>query len=156
MLDGIRFEFRASRVVLVIDEANHLSLECLETLRELLDRPPHFSLLFAGSHDLKRKFDEFSATLEQWNSRIIAKVRLPGLERREARGIVEREIGQLLRDRPRQEAEQLVDELIANSTTRDAFDGGRTYVNVRTLTNALDQIKAATLPPETEASEEAR
>jgi len=63
---------------------------------------------------------------------------------------------EFLRDRPRQEAEQLVDELIANSTTRDAFDGGRTYVNVRTLTNALDQIKAATLPPETEASEEAR
>ncbi|MGD0790113.1 MAG: ATP-binding protein [Terracidiphilus sp.] len=143
MLAGIRFEFRSHRVLLIIDEANHLSIECFEILRELLDRPPYFSLLFAGSHDLKRKFDEFSATLEQWNSRIIAKVRLPGLERDEARGIIEREIGELLRARTAGEAKRLTDNLIASATVRDAFEGNRTYINVRTLTNALDQIKAA-------------
>ena len=143
MLAGIRFEFRSHRVLLVIDEANHLSIECFEILRELLDQPPYFSLLFAGSHDLKRKFDEFSATLEQWNSRIIAKVRLPGLERDEARGIVEREIGELLRERSAGDAKRLTDNLIANATVRDVFEGNRTYINVRTLTNALDQIKAS-------------
>jgi DNA transposition AAA+ family ATPase len=144
MLANIRFEFRHHRVLLVVDEAQHLSLDCFETLRELLDQPPYFSLLFAGSHDLKRKFDEFSATLEQWNSRIIAKVRLPGLERKEARGIIEREIGELLNQRrtPR-EAQKLIDELIKGATVRDAFEGNRTYINVRTLTNALDQIKAS-------------
>jgi len=147
MLSGIRFDFRNNRVVLVVDEAQHLSIECFETLRELLDQPPYFSLLFAGSHDLKRKFDEFSATLEQWNSRIIAKVRLPGLERAEACGIIEREIGELLSQRctPR-EAQKYIDDLIKGATVRDAFEGNRTYINVRTLTNALDQFKAAATP----------
>jgi DNA transposition AAA+ family ATPase len=147
MLANLRFDFRHHRVLLVVDEAQHLSLDCFETLRELLDQPPYFSLLFAGSHDLKRKFDEFSATLEQWNSRIIAKVRLPGLERAEACGIIEREIGELLSQRctPR-EAQKYIDDLIKGATVRDAFEGNRTYINVRTLTNALDQFKAAATP----------
>lgn len=143
MLSGIRFEFRHHRVLLVIDEAQHMSIECFEIVRELLDQPPYCSLLLAGSHDLKRKFDEFSATLEQWNSRIIAKVRLPGLERLEARGIIEREIGELLAGNTPHERERKADKLIAAATVRDAFEGNRTYINVRTLTNALDQIKAA-------------
>lgn len=155
MLNGIRFDYRNHRVLLVIDEAQHLSIDCFETLRELLDQPPYFSLLFAGSHDLKRKFDEFSATLEQWNSRILAKVRLPGLECGEAHGIIEREIGELLATRTPREAAQIADKLIASSTVHDAFEGNRTYINVRTLTNALDQIKASTaaasnVPAETE------
>jgi hypothetical protein len=144
MLANIRFDFQHHRVVLVVDEAQHLSLECLETLRELLDQPPYFSLLLAGSHDLKTKFDQFSATLEQWNSRLIAKVRLPGLERAEAVGIIEREIGELLNTRRSQtEARKLIDTLITGATVRDAFEGNRTYINVRTLTNALDRIKSA-------------
>ncbi len=141
MLNHLRFEFRNSRVIVVIDEAQHLSIECFETLRELLDRPPYFSLLFAGSHDLKVKFDKFSATLEQWNSRIIAKVRLPGLERAEARGIIEREIGNHLKTLSSQNAGSIVKGLIDSATVQDAFEGDRTYINVRTLTNALNQIK---------------
>jgi DNA transposition AAA+ family ATPase len=146
MIANLRFEFRNHRVVLVVDESQHLSLDCFEVLRELLDQPPYFSLLLAGSHDLKKKFDEFSATLEQWNSRIIAKVRLPGLERKEARGIVEREIGDLLKRKTAREAEDVIAALIGGATVRDAFEGNRTYINVRTLTNALDQIKAAAQP----------
>lgn len=143
MLSGIRFQFAHCRVLLVLDEAQHLSIECFETLRELLDQPPYFSLLFAGSHDLKSKFDKFSATLEQWNSRIIAKVRLPGLKEREAQGIIEREIGELLSSMDPKKASAKMKQLIATCTVRDAFEGSRTYINVRTLTNALDQIKAA-------------
>jgi hypothetical protein len=146
MISNLRFDFRHHRVVLVIDEAQHLNIECFEILRELLDQPPYFSLLFAGSHDLKKKFDEFSATLEQWNSRIIAKVRLPGLERKEARGIIEREIGAILKRKSARESEDIIAALISGATVRDAFEGNRTYINVRTLTNALDQIKAAAEP----------
>lgn len=147
MMTGIRFEFRNHRAVLVVDEAQHLSIDCFETLRELLDQPPYFSLLFAGSHDLKKKFDEFSATLEQWNSRLIDKVRLPGLERAEAVGIIEREIGELLNTRrTAHDARQIVDKLIAGATVRDVFESNRTYINIRTLTNALDQIRAAQQP----------
>jgi type II secretory pathway predicted ATPase ExeA len=141
MIAGIRFEYRQSRVVLVVDEAQHLSIECFETLRELIDQPPYFSLLLAGSHDLKKKFDEFSATLEQWNSRIIAKVRLPGLERGEARGIIDREIGELIATKTPRDRERLVEKLIAKATVRDAFEKNRSYLNVRTLVNALEQIK---------------
>lgn len=141
MLANLRFEFRHHRVVLVVDEAQHLDLDCFETLRELLDRPPYFSLLFAGSHDLKKQFDEFSATLEQWNSRIIAKVRLPGLESPEARGIVQSEIGHLLKSMGTQKAGELTKQLVESATVRDVFEGNRTYINIRTLTNALDQIK---------------
>jgi DNA transposition AAA+ family ATPase len=143
MLSGLRFDWRDQRVILLVDEAQHLSIPCFEVLRELLDRPPYVSLLFMGSHDLKRKFDEFSATLEQWNSRIIAKVRLPGLERMEARAIVLREIGALLGDRTPREVESLVGKLVAGATVTDHFEGDRTYINIRTLVNALDQIKAA-------------
>jgi DNA transposition AAA+ family ATPase len=142
MLQGIRFDFRNRRVLLVVDEAQHLSIECFETLRELLDQAPRFSLLFAGSHDLKKKFDEFSATLEQWNSRIIAKVRLPGLDRSEAIAIIHREIGELLRELEPQRAQAKIDKLITAATTKDHFERNRSYINVRTLTNALDQIKA--------------
>jgi len=143
MLNNIRFDFTGQRVLLVIDEAQHLDLESLETVRELLDRPPYFSLLLAGSHDLKKKFDQFSATLEQWNSRLIAKVKLPGLERPEAVGIIHREIGELLDQMPAAQAEKQIASLVAGATTRDAFDGQREYINVRTLTNALTQIRAA-------------
>ena len=142
MIQGIRFDYRDNRVVLCVDEAQHLSIDCFETLRELLDQPPYFSLLFAGSHDLKKKFDEFSATLEQWNSRIIDKKRLPGLAREEARAIVLREIGGFLESKSARQAETVIDKLIMAATARDEFEAARAYINVRTLTNALNQVRA--------------
>lgn len=142
MLANLRFDFQSRRVLLVVDEAQHLEIECFEVLRELLDQPPFFSLLFAGSHDLKQKFDRFSATLEQWNSRILAKVKLPGLEREEAYGIVRREIGTLLAPMPKEKSGALIEKLVDQAVTKDAFEKGRTYINIRTLSNALDQIKA--------------
>jgi hypothetical protein len=141
ILNNIRHEFQTRRVLLIIDEAQHLSIECFEILRELLDTPPHFSLLFAGSHDLKHTFDKFSATLEQWNSRIIAKVRLPGLLKDEAEGIVYREVGDVLRGMETQKAIALTAQLIEGATVKDAFNKGDKYINVRRLTSALDQIK---------------
>lgn len=142
MVASLRSKFRGRRVVLLVDEAQHLDVDCLETIRELLDEPPHFSILLQGSHDLKRRFDEFSATLEQWNSRIIAKVRLPGLERPEAVGIIHRELGDLLEGRAASEVDAMIERLIQGATVRDTFEGESTYINVRTLTNALNQIKA--------------
>jgi len=140
-LNGLRWEFRNRRVLLIVDEAQHLTIECFEVLRELLDESPFFSLLFAGSHDLKNTFDRFSATLEQWNSRIIAKVRLPGLEREEADGIIRRELADFISKMDASKAKMLVSELIKQSTSKDVFEKNRTYINVRTLTNALDQVR---------------
>lgn len=142
MLANLRFDFQGRRVLLIIDEAQHLSLDCFEVLRELLDQPPYFSLLLSGSHDLKAFFDRFSATLEQWNSRIIAKVLLPGLKRDEARGIVLREIGHILAGREHLEECKVIDALIDAATVQDAYAGKQKYINIRTLSNSLDQIKA--------------
>jgi type II secretory pathway predicted ATPase ExeA len=142
IMQNLSFEFRERRVLLVVDEAQHLSLDCFEALRELLDRPPHFSLLFSGSHDLKAIFDRWSATLEQWNSRMVDKIRLPGIDRQEAEAIVEREIGDWLRSLPNDSARaQKIDHLINGAISEDAFDKRRRYINVRTLSNALDQVK---------------
>ena len=138
---NLAFEFVGRRVLLVIDEAQHLDLHCLEALRLLLDRPPYFSLLLAGSHDLKISFDRLSARLEQWNSRIIRKVCLPGVTREEAEGIIRREAGSLLSGVDARVAEKKIAGLIASSTSKDAFENGRPYINVRTLTNALCAVR---------------
>jgi type II secretory pathway predicted ATPase ExeA len=138
---NLAHDFQGRRGLLVVDEAQHLSIDNFETLRALLDQPPHFSLLFAGSHDLKQTFDRFSSTLEQWNSRIVDKVRLPGVKVDEAEGIVRREIGELLKARTAESARKTIRALIAGATVKDGFEKDRRYVNVRTLCNALEAIK---------------
>ena len=56
VLRNLRFDLSQRKVLLVFDEAQHLSIECLETLREPLDQPPHCGLLFAGTHELEAIF----------------------------------------------------------------------------------------------------
>jgi type II secretory pathway predicted ATPase ExeA len=138
---NLSHEFQSRRVLLVIDEAQQLSMPCFETLRSVLDRPPNFSLLFAGSHDLKQLFDRFSATLEQWNSRIIEKVKLPGVEEDEAEGIIRREIGEMLKGHTAEGARKTIRSLIRCATVKDGFEKNRPYLNIRTLSNALLQLK---------------
>jgi hypothetical protein len=59
-----------------------LFLGCLETVRELLDEPPHFGLIFAGSHDVENKFNQIQ--MEQWRRRLQNTIVLQGLQREEA------------------------------------------------------------------------
>jgi DNA transposition AAA+ family ATPase len=72
ILRNLRFDLSQRKVLLVFDEAQHLSIECLETLRELLDQPPHCGLLFAGTHELEEIFTRQALELEQWRSRFHA------------------------------------------------------------------------------------
>jgi hypothetical protein len=158
---NLAFEFRERRALLVVDEAQHLGQMGFETLKILLDRPPHFSLLFAGSHDLKIMFDRFSASLEQWNSRLLDKVCLPGVSVDEAKGIAQRELGDYLRTLPAAEQRDMLDGMINDSIVWDVFAdqppspqmlkhrpsrsniaAGNAYINVRTLTNSLEETKA--------------
>jgi DNA transposition AAA+ family ATPase len=145
IIDRLREEHRRRRCLLVIDEAQHLSIECFEAVRELLDREPYFSLLFAGSHDLHLKFERSSATLEQWNSRIAQKVRLPGCTPEEALGIIDREIGAILATKPK--AAERAQKIVERCTVADAYipvaDGQpkATYINIRTLCNTLDDLQ---------------
>jgi DNA transposition AAA+ family ATPase len=148
MIRGLAWTFRTRRVLLVIDEAQHLSIKCLETIRELNDQPPCFSLLFAGSHTLKQTLDRFAATLGQLNSRIIIKLSLPGLVRTEADGIIRRELHAVIAKMSEAEIKVLVDELIRQSTEKDIFQEGRKYINVRTLTSVLNRMKMQLAAPE--------
>jgi len=138
---NLAFEFQCRRVVLAVDEAQHLSIDSLEALRALLDRPPNFSLLLAGSHDLHGTFDRLSSLLGQWNSRIIQKVKLPGVSVGEAEGIIEREVSEQLKAMTPEKRRKKIQLLIETCTTTDAFEEGCRYINIRTLVNSLDQIK---------------
>jgi DNA transposition AAA+ family ATPase len=91
-IHNLRWDFKGARVVLYFDEAQHLSIECFETVRELLDEAPRFSLCFAGSHELDRIFARFAGTLEQLERRISDKVTLPSLTTEEAAGILRSEL----------------------------------------------------------------
>jgi hypothetical protein len=138
-------EHARHRVLFVFDEAQHMSIPCFEVIRELTEREPYFSLLFAGSHDLFLKFEYASATLEHLNSRIAQKVRLPGCTPEEALAIVEREAGQILAGSAK--GPQLAQKLIQRATVTDAYipvAAGKpkaTYINIRTLCNALDDLR---------------
>lgn len=146
---NLAFDFRNRRVLLVIDEAQHLDNNCLDSVRRLLDQPPHFSLLFAGSHDLKLRLDRFSAELGQLNSRIIRKVMLPGVSHASAEGIVRYEIGAYLDRMEPKKAAELTEMFIAGAIDRDAYTQEKgqpkTYINIRTLCNSLAQYKTRKL-----------
>lgn len=142
---NLAHEFRDRRVLLVIDEAQHLDNDCLDSLRRLLDRPPYFSLLFAGSHDLKLRLDRYSAQLGQLNSRIIRKVMLPGVSRQSAERIVSQEIGEHLGRMENRKRAALVDNFIAGAMDRDTYtlvaNQPTPYINIRTLSNSLAHYK---------------
>lgn len=91
---NLRFDFRGRRVALYFDEAQHLSVECLETIRELYDEL-HWSLCFAGSHQLDRIFTEWAGELEQLERRITDKVYVPAVTAAEAEEIILSEIPDL-------------------------------------------------------------
>jgi DNA transposition AAA+ family ATPase len=127
ILRNLRFDLSQRKVLLVFDEAQHLSIECLETIRELLDQPPHCGLLFTGTHELEEIFTRQALELEQWRSRFHAGQALPGISEQEAAEIVHSELGFKL-------SEPKIQRLIAKSRITDLRHGGRhDYVSARRL-----------------------
>ena len=90
-LDNLRFDYAGKRVALYFDEAQHLSIDCLETVRELYDEL-QWSLCFAGSHQIDQMFTKWIGNLEQLESRIIDKITLPDVTFGEAESIVHTEL----------------------------------------------------------------
>jgi DNA transposition AAA+ family ATPase len=93
-IHNLRFDFKGKRVVLYFDEAQHLDLDAFETVRELLDEAPHFSLCFAGSDELEDTFDRFwrKGNAERLDRRITDKIYLPAVSADEAAGILRSEL----------------------------------------------------------------
>jgi len=136
ILRNLRFDLSQRKVLLVFDEAQHLSIECLETIRELLDQPPHCGLLFAGTHELEKIFTRQALELEQWRSRFHAGQSLPGISEQEAAGIVQSELGGQL-------TLQNIRKLIAKSQITDLRHGGKhSYVSARRLFWVIRELQA--------------
>jgi DNA transposition AAA+ family ATPase len=133
-MNGLRFRLRTEQAVVVIDEAQHLSIDCLEALRELHDEDPRIGVLLAGSHTLKRLFTQRAAELEQWNSRLDAGIELRGVSSEQARLIVKTQMSHL---KP-----GTVEGLITGATVQDPYssrDGAR-YINVRRLFKNMEAL----------------
>jgi len=92
IIRNLRFDLANRRVLFIFDESQHLSIDCLETIRELLDQPPHAGLLFLGSHESEKTFDRLD--MEQWGDRVRQAIELPGIQESEAAHIIESELGQ--------------------------------------------------------------
>ncbi len=137
VLRNLSLEFEGHQVLLVFDEAQHLSVECLETLREVLDQPPHCGLLFAGSHQLEEIFTRQAIQLEQWKSRFYAGQPLPGVNEEEAASIIRGELGS---DYPLSK----VSKLIKKCRVADLRKGTEhSYVSARRLFWALRDLKVS-------------
>ena len=132
IIRNLRFDLGSRKSIFVFDEAQHLSIECLETLRELHDMPPHCGLLFAGSHELEKTFNRLD--MEQWNSRLRKGAELPGIQEEEAAAIIRAELGAVGDDK--------VQALIKKCYTSDLRKGREVkYISARLLFFALQSIQ---------------
>ncbi len=133
-LRKIRHHFAGRRVLLVLDEAQELTVDALNTVRALLDEPPYMGLIFAGSHEVQQKMCRLE--MEQWRSRLQNVLELDGLQEEEIAEIVNRELG------PQSKAQ--IAQFVANSRVRDYRRRDCWYLSARSLFFTLDQIKART------------
>jgi DNA transposition AAA+ family ATPase len=138
-LHNLRWDFKGARVVLCFDEAQHLSVDCFETVRELFDEAPHFSLFFLGSHNLDRIFAQFAGTLEQLERRITDKITLPPVTQEEAEGIVRSELAPLPLDKAmvRQQIELATIAVRADKKVQRYISIGRLMAAVREIREGM-------------------
>jgi DNA transposition AAA+ family ATPase len=94
LIRKLRYFLGRGRILLIVDEAQHLDHKGLEVLRQLLDLPPHFGVILAGSHDLTQRLSHWQ--MEQWRSRVRRTLALNGPSVEESRGIIRAELEPLL------------------------------------------------------------
>jgi DNA transposition AAA+ family ATPase len=135
---ALRRAFAGRTVLIVIDEAQQLSIPALETVRELLDEPPHCGLLVLGSHELRREFTINAVELEQWNSRIAGFGTLDGLSEAEAREILADAFGKL----PENAVRETLKDCQASHLSRDGRRRSERYISARRLFNAIEDTQA--------------
>ncbi|MEZ2347403.1 AAA family ATPase [Terriglobus sp. RCC_193] len=135
-LNGLRLALRPHRVLLAVDEAQLLSLDALEALRELHDPETglRVGVLLMGSHRLATILNQQAPILEQLNSRIEANVELSGVSAASAMSIVQAEMPNL----SQRQRQALVD----HSSVPDIYRHGTPYINVRRLFKAMNSTRA--------------
>jgi DNA transposition AAA+ family ATPase len=129
---NLRFDLGTRKALFVFDEAQHLDVDCLETLRELHDMPPHCGLLFAGSHELEKTFQRLD--MEQWHSRLRQGAELPGVSESEAGDIIRAELGT--------QSEAKIQTLVKKCYATDLRKGREVkYISARTLFWSIQAIQ---------------
>ena len=129
---NLRFDLGTRKALFVFDEAQHLDVDCLETLRELHDMPPHCGLLFAGSHELEKMFQRLD--MEQWSSRLRQGAELPGISEGEAEHIIREELPALSAEKS--------EKLIKSCYATDLRKGREVkYISARTLFWSIQAIQ---------------
>lgn len=136
---SLRFQFRQTRVLFIFDEAQHLSIPCLEIIRELNDIKPYFGVMLLGSHKLRQLFDQHASEMEQWNSRMTGFFELPGIGEDCARRIIHEELAGKVTV-----TEKRVATLIKSSYADDIYSREKKkYLSARRLFRSLEQIVEA-------------
>jgi DNA transposition AAA+ family ATPase len=144
-LTALRFSLRQCRTLFIFDEAQHLSIPCLEIIRELNDLRPYFGVMLLGSHRLRQTFEQRAAEMEQWHSRLTAAIELPGISEVCARHIVECELAELLPAKVSARETKLRD-LVLDSYVDDIYSREkRRYLSARRLFRSIELIKEAAL-----------
>lgn len=132
IMRNLRFDLSGRRVLFLFDESQHLSIDCLETVRELIDKPPFCGLLFLGSHEIEKIFSRLD--MEQWGDRARKTIELPGLQESEAADIIESELGSYPREK--------VEGLIKKCYGTDLRKGRQTqYISARKLFFSIQTIQ---------------
>ena len=134
LIRKLRFFLGNGRTLLMVDEAQHLGMSGLEVLRQLLDLPPYFGVILAGSHDLTQRLSHWQ--MEQWRSRLRKTHFLNGLSEEEAQRILVEELGTL--------GPEAVRRTIDNSRSQSSRNGKTfEYISARWLFHSIEAAKLA-------------
>ncbi len=134
LIRKLRFFLGKGRTVLIVDEAQALSKNGLEIVRQLLDEPPYFGVVLGGSHNLSVTLQHWQ--MEQWRSRLRKTHLLSGPSREEAESILLAQLGSV----PRSVMQKAVD----GSMTSTMRDGKQfEYISARVLFDAIKTTRAA-------------
>jgi len=134
LMRKLRFFLGSQKALLIIDEAQHLPFTTLEILRQLLDTPPFFGVMLAGSHDLSVRLRNWQ--MEQWRSRLRRSHLLVGLSEDEARHILMSELGRLSKSDVADAIQGASVEAVRNSKPFH-------YISARNLFFAIEDARAA-------------
>ncbi len=140
---NIAYDLRDRKTLLVFDEAQHLSIDCLEAIRGLLDRPPHCGLIFAGSHKLYETFERLD--MEQWRSRLRKGPELPGLSEQEAEEIFRFELEPLIGSMSAKKISRLIDACRTRDMRKVSYNGSKPqyheYISARIVFDSIKDYK---------------
>jgi DNA transposition AAA+ family ATPase len=129
----LRYHLRGRSVGFILDEAQHLGIPGLETVRELHDQAPHAGLLFLGSHNFDQMLEIRGVQLEQWRSRFHFKRHLPGISDEEAETIVRAELGE-------KASRKVIAAALEDSRVKSFANPRERYISARSLFNALAEV----------------